>query len=85
MTENEIVLQKWKGKIHTSAIEDENAIDDHQMREKRDHENDDHQSAQTARDRVDVRKRMYLDVLFAAYKYYSTNFDCQFKTELDKV
>ena len=59
MSENEIDLQKWKEKIHTSATEDENAIADRQMIEKHDHESDDHQSAQTGHDRVDVRNYMY--------------------------
>lgn len=76
MSEKEIDLQKWKEKIHTSAIEDENVIADRQMIEKHDQESGDRQSAQTGHDRVDVRKR--------SYKYYSTNFDCQFKTELEK-
>ena len=76
MSENEIDLQKWKEKIHTSATEDENAIADRQMIEKHDHESDDHQSAQTGHDRVDVRNYDRTN--------YSTNFDCQFKTELEK-
>ena len=76
VSEKEIDLQKWKEKILTSATEDENAIADRQMIEKRDQESGDRQSAQTGHDRVDVRKR--------SYKYYSTNFDCQFKTELEK-
>ena len=62
MTEKEIVLQKWKERIHTSATEDENATDDRQRKEKQDLESDDHQSAQTAHDRVDVRKRIFLDM-----------------------
>ena len=56
MSEKETDLQKLKEKILTSATEDENAIADRQMIEKRDHESDDHQSAQTDHDRVDVRK-----------------------------
>ena len=60
--EKEIVHQKQKEKIHTSATEDENATDDRQKKEKQDHESDDHQSAQTALDRVDVRKRIFPDI-----------------------
>ena len=56
VSEKETDLQKLKEKIHTSATEDENAIADRQMIVKRDHESDDHQSAQTDHDRVDVRR-----------------------------
>ena len=79
MSENEIDLQKWKERIHTSATEDENATDDRQRKEKQDLESDDHQSAQTGHDRVDVRNYDRTN----DRTNYSTNFDCQFKTELE--